>query len=82
MIPKPILSSAKKVENIEGDLRDGFRLCYLLKSLNMNPTLPYINPSLDEKKQNIYYILSYIMEQNDGKGLDSEIKDDWSDQIC
>ena len=72
----------KKVDNIEGDFRDGVRFCHLLKSLDMQPELPHINPTPEEKKENLYYILSY-MSQTEGKGgLDNEMKDDLSGQIC
>ncbi|XP_063694352.1 uncharacterized protein LOC134826023 [Bolinopsis microptera] len=54
----------KKVSSIEGDLRDGVKLCGLINALKMKTDLPVPAPSNDEeKKENLYHILSFLASE-------------------
>ena len=58
--------SDKKISHLEKDMRDGVKFCELLKALNMPTDLPSPVPtSEDEKRDNLYHILSFLAKQQD-----------------
>jgi hypothetical protein len=47
-------------------MRDGMKFCALLKALNLPIDLPNPVPSSEEeKRENVYYILSFLAQQQE-----------------